>query len=138
MATPDRSYPTGVATLANPSYQAFRALHIGFVVAPLLAGLDKFTGLLAAWEQYLWRGIPDLLGVSAGTFMSAVGVIEIVAGVLVALKPRIGGYVVCAWLLGIIVNLVLVGGYLDIALRDLGLAIGAFALARLATSFDAG
>lgn len=117
----------------DPGYQAFLALQIGFVAAPILAGLDKFLGLMTDWTQYLWGPIGDLVG--AGTFMGIVGVVEIVAGVIVALKPKFGGYLVSAWLVGIIVNLVLLGDFWDVALRDLGLAIGAFALARLATRY---
>lgn len=119
----------------NPAYQAFRALQLGFVVAPILAGLDKFLGLMTDWSQYLWPGLSDMLGVAPATFMSGVGIVEIVAGILVAVKPRLGGYVVSAWLVGIILNLALLGDFWDVALRDLGLAIGAFALARLATRF---
>jgi hypothetical protein len=119
---------------SDPSYQAFRALQIGFVAAPILAGADKFFGLLTEWTQYLWPGFPGLLGVTPEQFMGIVGLVEIVAGVTVALRPRFGGYLVAAWLVGIIVNLLLLGDYLDIALRDLGLAIGAFALARLAAT----
>lgn len=118
----------------DPGYQAYRILHVGFVVAPILAGADKFVGLLASWEQYLWPGIPELTGLAPGTFMAIVGVVEIAAGLLVAVKPRIGGLVVAAWLAGIIVNLLLTGSYLDIALRDLGLALGALALSRLASA----
>lgn len=125
---------TPARDLSEPGYQAFRILHVGFVVAPILAGLDKFTNLLADWTQYLWSGVPEILGVSPGLFMGVVGVVEIVAGIVVAVKPRFGGYLVAAWLVGIILNLVLLGDYWDIALRDLGLAIGAFALARLATT----
>lgn len=127
----------GGADFGDPSYQAFRILHVGFVAAPILAGLDKFLGLMVDWTVYLWSGIPSLTGLSPAAFMGFVGVVEIVAGVLVALKPRLGGYVVAAWLTGIILNLLLVGDFFDIALRDLGLALGALALARLATSFDA-
>ncbi len=118
--------------LSQPAAQGFRALHLGFVVAPLIAGADKFFNLLTDWTQYLAPVFPNALGVSKQTFMYGVGGIEILAGVLVALKPRYAGYVVCGWLLGIILNLLLIGSYLDVALRDLGLAIGAFALARLA------
>jgi hypothetical protein len=125
------------ATMTNPAYQAFRALQLGFVAAPILAGADKFLNLLTDWQQYLWSGVTDILGISPALFMGVVGVVEIAAGVLVAVRPRLGGYVVAVWLVGIILNLLLVGGFLDIALRDLGLAIGAFALARLATGFDA-
>lgn len=120
----------------TPAHQAFRILHFAFTVAPVLAGLDKFLNLMVEWESYLWAGVPNALGIEASTFMYLVGAIEIAAGILVALKPRIGGYVVSAWLLGIIGNLILVGGYLDIALRDLGLALGALALARLAEAFE--
>lgn len=119
---------------SNPTYQAFRALQVGFIAAPIIAGLDKFLGLLTEWTQYLWPGFSDLLGLSPEAFMGVVGGVEILAGVVVALKPRFGGYLVGAWLVGIILNLLLLGDYFDIALRDLGLAIGAFALARLATA----
>ncbi len=117
----------------DPVYQAYRILHIGFTVAPILAGLDKFTNLLADWTQYLAPFIGNI--VPASTFMAIVGVVEILAGLLVFFKPRIGAYVVAAWLAGIIFNLLLVPGYLDVALRDLGLFLGALALARLSTAF---
>ena len=114
------------------SHQAFQILRLGFTVAPIIAGLDKFLQLLTNWDKYVAPAVPATLGIAPHTFMMIVGVIEIAAGLLVAVKPRFGGYVVSAWLVGIIVNLLLVGGYLDVALRDLGLAMGAFALARLA------
>jgi len=116
----------------NGSHQAFQILRLGFTVAPIIAGLDKFLQLLTNWDKYLAPAVPATLGIAPHTFMMIVGVIEIAAGLLVAVRPRFGGYLVSAWLVGIIVNLVLVGGYLDVALRDLGLAMGAFALARLA------
>jgi hypothetical protein len=116
----------------NGSHQAFQILRLGFTVAPIIAGLDKFLQLLTNWDKYLAPAVPATLGIAPHTFMMIVGVIEIAAGLLVAVKPRFGGYLVSAWLVGIIVNLLLVGGYLDVALRDLGLAMGAFALARLA------
>ena len=116
----------------NGSHQAFQILRLGFTVAPIIAGLDKFLQLLTNWDKYLAPAVPATLGIAPHTFMMVVGVIEIAAGLLVAVKPRFGGYLVSAWLVGIIVNLLLVGGYLDVALRDLGLAMGAFALARLA------
>ncbi len=118
--------------LTTGSHQAYRILHFGFTVAPIIAGLDKFTHILTDWTQYLAPFIPQTLGVSADTFMMIVGVIEIVAGLLVAVKPRFGGYLVAAWLFGIIVNLLILGSYFDVALRDLGLLLGALALARLA------
>ena len=119
---------------SSPSYQAYQALHVGFTIAPILAGADKFVGLLTNWDKYLAPAAANVITpvMPAHTFMLAVGVIEIVAGLLVAVMPRIGAYVVCAWLVGIIVNLLMLGSYYDIALRDLGLAIGAFALGRLA------
>jgi hypothetical protein len=123
-------------TMKNPAYQAFQVLHWGFVIAPVLAGVDKFLMKLTDWTQYLYPAFGNLVG-GAHRFMQIVGVIEIVAGLLVAFKPKIGGYVVAAWLLGIIVNLLLLQNYYDIALRDLGLCLGAIALARLATQFDA-
>ena len=121
----------------NPSFQAYQILHIAFVVAPLVAGIDKFFHFLVNWDQYLAPTVARMLPMSGHTFMLGVGVIEIVAGLLVAFMPAIGGLVVGAWLLGIVFNLLLIPGYYDIALRDFGLALGAFALARLATEFDA-
>lgn len=125
---------------AGPAWQAFRVLHLGFVVAPLLAGLDKFLHLLVDWNQYLAPAVANVI--SANVFMPIVGVVEVVAAIVVLVKPRFGGYLVAAWLVGIIVNLLIhpgsydaTGWGLDLALRDLGLALGALALARLATAF---
>jgi hypothetical protein len=120
----------------SPSYQAYQILHLAFIVAPLVAGVDKFFHFLVNWDQYLAPVVAQMLPVSGHTFMLGVGVVEIVAGLLVAFMPAVGGVVVGAWLCGIIVNLLLVPGYYDVALRDLGLALSAFALARLATEFD--
>jgi hypothetical protein len=122
-------------TTHKPAYQAYQILHWGFVIAPILAGLDKFFNKLTDWSMYLWAPLGKLVG-GAGTFMRIVGVIEIIAGCLVAFKPKIGAPIVAAWLAGIIVNLLLLGSYFDIALRDLGLCLGALALARLAMEFD--
>ena len=124
------------ASLHAPAFQAFSVLRVGFAVAPILFGLDKFTEWMVDWSTYLWSGVADALPGTADGLMLVVGAIEIVAGVLVAVRPRIGGYVVAAWLAGIIVNLLLVGDYYDIALRDFGLLLGALALARLATAYD--
>ena len=121
------------ATAQRPSYQAYRLLQFGFVAAPILAGLDKFFNILTDWEQYLAPFIGDLIG--ASTFMAVVGIIEIVAGIGVAIKPRLFAYVVAAWLVGIILNLLLIPGFYDVALRDLGLALGALALGRLSEEF---
>ena len=112
--------------------RALLLLRTVFTIAPIAFGLDKFAGLLTDWEQYLAPWVNDLVPGTAHQAMLAVGVIEIVAGVLVAIRPDIGGYVVAAWLAGIILNLVTMGEYLDVALRDFGLLIGALALARLA------
>jgi hypothetical protein len=126
--------PGGSAT-GRGGHQAFILLRTVFTVAPILFGLDKFFGLLTDWEQYLAPWINDLTPGTAHQAMLAVGVIEIVAGVLVAVRPQIGGYVVALWLAGIIVNLVSIGDYYDIALRDFGLFVAAVALARLATTY---
>jgi hypothetical protein len=120
---------------SEPAYQAYQILHVGFTVAPIIAGLDKFFNLLVNWEQYLPPLAKNALGGYAHEFMLAVGVIEIIAGVGVALKPRIFAYVVSAWLLLIVINLLLIPGYFDVALRDFGLALGALALARLSREF---
>ena len=118
----------------DPAYRAYRVLQAGFVAAPILAGLDKFFNVLVDWEQYLAPLFDNLIG--AATFMAIVGVVEIAAGIGVAVKPRIFAYVVAAWLGGIIVNLLLIPGYYDVALRDLGLALGALALGLLSQRFD--
>jgi hypothetical protein len=121
-------------TAASPERQAFLLLRTVFTVAPVLFGLDKFANVLTDWERYLAPWINDLVPGSAHTAMLAVGVVEVVAGVAVALQPRFGGYLVAAWLLGIIVDLLTLGDYYDVALRDFGLLVAALALARLAVS----
>jgi hypothetical protein len=121
-----------------PARQAFLLMWATFTIVPIVAGLDKFAGILSDnWEGYLAPWVNDLIPGSASTMMMWVGAIEILAGCLVAAMPRIGGYVVAAWLLAICVNLVTTDGtaYYDVALRDLGLMAGAIALARLATTF---
>src|SRR5262245_6502480 len=117
-------------------YQAFTLLRIGFAVAPILFGLDKFFDVLVSWQIYLAPWINDIVPGSAATAMHIVGVIEIVAGIAVALKPRYGAYLVAAWLAGIIINLLTLSGYYDIALRDFGLMLAALTLARLASKYD--
>jgi len=124
------------AAIDNPAYQAFLTLRVGFVVAPILFGLDKFTNLLTDWTTYLAPSVDRLVPGSASGAMLAVGVVEIVAGLVVAVRPRVGGYLVAAWLAGIIGNLLLLGDHYDLALRDLGLLLAALALARLATAFQ--
>jgi hypothetical protein len=125
----------GPAAIDNPAYQAFLTLRVGFVVAPILFGLDKFTNLLADWTTYLAPAVDRLVPGSASGAMLAVGVIEIVAGLVVAVRPKVGGYLVAAWLAGTIGNLLLLGDHYDVALRDFGLLLAALALARLATAF---
>jgi hypothetical protein len=120
----------------KPAHRAYQVLHFAFAVAPIVAGLDKFFNLLGNWEQYLAPVFPRTLGLSAPGFMKIVGVIEIIAGIGIVLKPRIFGYVVSAWLFGIILNLLILGNYFDVALRDLGLAMSAFALAKLAEAYE--
>ena len=123
--------------VSSPSYQAYQILHIAFTAAPIVAGVDKFYHFLTNWEMYVSPIVPRLLGVSAHSFMLGVGVIEIIAGFIVAVAPRIGGWIVGLWLCGIIVNLLMIPGYFDVALRDFGLALGAFALARLSVNYSA-
>lgn len=125
-----------VADAHSPAYQAYQILHWGFVAAPVIAGLDKFANLLTHWEQYLAPQVANVLPFSAHTFMMIVGVIEIAAGLLVAIKPRVGAYVVAIWLAGIIGNLLLAWNFFDVALRDFGLLLGALALGRLSMDFD--
>jgi hypothetical protein len=118
----------------EPARQAFLLLRTVFTVAPILFGLDKFFNLLTDWTIYLAPVATAVVPVSAQAFMYGVGAIEILAGLLVALRPRIGSLVVAAWLLGIIVNLLVLGSFYDVALRDFGLLVGALALNRLATA----
>lgn len=122
--------------VSSPSYQAYKILRLGFIVAPIVAGLDKFFHLLVNWDQYLPPFVNNLTGGHGHELMYAVGVIEIVAGLGVWFKPKIFAYVVSAWLLLIVVNLLMIPGYFDVALRDFGLALGALALARLSHEFD--
>jgi uncharacterized membrane protein YphA (DoxX/SURF4 family) len=124
------------ALRSDPAYQSFLLLRIGFTVLPILVGADKFANVLVNWEQYLASWVRDVSPFSATGTMHVVGVIEIVAGIAVAIKPRYGAYLVAAWLAGIIVNLVTYSGYYDVALRDFGLMLGALTLARLASRYD--
>jgi uncharacterized membrane protein YphA (DoxX/SURF4 family) len=138
--TIDQSHSApGAATdklAASPAHQAFQILRFGFTVAPILAGLDKFFHLLVNWDQYVPGLVARVSPIPSHTLMLLVGVIEIVAGIGVALKPRIFGYIVAGWLAVIIINLLLIPGYFDIALRDFGLLLGAVALARLSQQFS--
>jgi hypothetical protein len=120
----------------DPAAQAFMLLRIAFTVAPILFGLDKFADVMISdWPKYLAPEFNDLIPGSAQDAMYIVGGVEILAGLVVAIAPRFGGLLVAAWLGGIIVSLLLVGGYADIALRDFGLLLGALTLARLASAY---
>jgi uncharacterized membrane protein YphA (DoxX/SURF4 family) len=121
---------------ADPAHQAYMLLRLAFTVAPIAFGLDKFFNIMVDWTQYLAPWIDDILPGSAQDAMHLVGVIEIVAGLVVAIKPRYGAPLVVAWLAGIIVNLLTLSGYYDVALRDFGLMLGALTLARLAWVYD--
>jgi uncharacterized membrane protein YphA (DoxX/SURF4 family) len=124
------------AALRDARFQAFMLLRLAFTVAPIAFGLDKFFNVLVDWPIYLAPWINDIAPGSGQDFMYLVGAIEIVAGVLVALKPRYGAYIVAGWLAGIILNLLTLSGYYDVALRDFGLMLAALTLARLASVYD--
>ncbi len=128
--------PTSTVLRRDPAAQAFMLLRIAFTVAPILFGLDKFAEVLTDdWPRYLATEFNDLIPGNAADAMHIVGVVEIAAGLVVLLTPRFGGLLVAGWLAGIIVSLLLVGGYGDIALRDFGLLLGALTLARLASAY---
>ena len=115
----------------SPERQAFLLLRTVFTVAPILFGLDKFTNILTHWTMYLAPQATAIVPLQPQTFMYIVGVVEIIAGVAVAVRPKYGSVIVAAWLAGIIVNLLLLGSFYDVALRDFGLLVGALALNRL-------
>ncbi len=120
--------------LTDPKVQAFRILHIGFTVAPIVFGIDKFLNILTkSWEVYLAPIIPRFLNLPSDILMRGIGSIEIMAGIITFFKPQIGAYIVAIWLGAIIINLLLLGRFFDIALRDFGLLLGAIALARLSS-----
>jgi hypothetical protein len=119
---------------SDGAHQAYLLLRTVFTIAPIAFGLDKFFNLLTNWEAYLAPWINNIVPGDAHTAMVLVGIIEIVAGIVVALRPQFGGYLVAAWLAGIILNLLTLSGYYDVALRDFGLFVAALALARLAVS----
>src|SRR6476661_8939132 len=137
MATADVSTSSiaRTTTWSDPAYQAFLLLRTVFTVAPILFGLDKFANFLVSWPGYLAPWIDGIVPGTAQQAMYAVGVIEVVAGIMVAVAPRFGAWLVAAWLAGIIVNLLTFSGYFDIALRDFGLLVAAVALARLSTRY---
>ncbi|HLX63572.1 MAG TPA: hypothetical protein VKX17_20045 [Planctomycetota bacterium] len=120
-----------VSAPVRHAYQAYQLLHFGFAIAPIVAGLDKFFNKLTEWDMYLAPFFARMIGGHESVCMEIAGVVEIIAGVGVIFKPRIFAYVVAAWLACIIVNLLMVPGFYDIALRDFGLLLGALALGRL-------
>ena len=128
----ERSNSRSIA--GEPGHQAFLLFRTVFTVAPILFGVDKFTNFLVDWTVYLAPVATSVVPISAQTFMYGVGVVEIIAGILVAVRPRVGSLVVALWLLGIIINLLVLGSFFDVALRDFGLLVGALALNRLATA----
>ena len=130
--------PAPAGEEADPSRQAFLLLRTVFIAAPVLFGLDQFTNLLTDWPDYLAPWVNDLVPGTAQDAMYAVGVVEILAGIVVAVLPRYGGLLVAAWLAGIIINLFTIPDYYDVALRDFGLLVAALALSRLATAHRAG
>src|SRR5258708_37724534 len=138
MNTTSETRTTGTSMTAaktgDPAYQAYRILQAGFIAAPILAGLDKFFNILVNWEKYLAPFVGNLI--APGLFMAVVGVVEIAAGIGGAIKPRIYAYVVAAWLVGIILNLLILPGYFDVALRALVLPLGARALGRVSQQND--
>lgn len=137
----ERPAPVGVRPRLSevrgtePGYQAYSLLYLGYIALPVIAGLDKFAHFLVDWDKYLSPLALALIGGRITGFMNLVGLIEISAGVLVAVRPRLGSLVVGLWLMGIVVNLLLLPGYRDIALRDFGLALGAFSLWRLSRQY---
>jgi uncharacterized membrane protein YphA (DoxX/SURF4 family) len=136
-AAPLRPAPAATPMLRRePGYQAFMLLRLAFAVAPIAFGVDKFFNVMVDWTQYLAPWIDDIVPGNAQDAMHLVGAVEIVAGLVVALKPRYGAPLVAGWLLGIIINLLTLSGYYDVALRDFGLMLGALTLARLAWAYD--
>jgi len=121
-----------VANLKQSLSPTFYLLKLTYGIVPIVAGLDKFTNLLTHWENYIHPGTAGMLPFSPHAFMMIVGVIEIIAGIIVLAKPALGGYIVSAWLTLIAFTLLASGNYLDVAVRDLVMAIGAFSLARMA------
>jgi hypothetical protein len=126
----------GDMVAATPARQAYQILHFAFVAAPLIAGIDKFSHVLVNWDQYLAPWIANLSPVGGHTLMQIIGIVEIIAALIVAFRPRMGAWIVFAWMWGIIINLVSFPGFYDIALRDFGLSLGALALARLSADFE--
>jgi hypothetical protein len=128
MATVTSNYIDHASTNTNQVERVVSILHWTYGLVPIVAGADKFLHLLTDWNKYLAPVVTDIIPVSPNTFMSIVGVIEIIAGIIVLAKPKIGALIVCLWLISIAINLLLTGQYFDIAVRDTVMAIGAFCL----------
>jgi hypothetical protein len=126
------------ARRSEPAYHAYLLLRLGFVVLPILFGIDKYTNALVHWDKYLAPWLDRIMPGTAHEFMFFVGAVEIVAGLIVLAKPRYGSWLVAAWLAGIVVNLLTYSGYYDVAMRDFGLMLAALTLARLASVYDPG
>src|ERR1051326_8279317 len=124
------------AERSRPAWQAYQILHLAFTVAPIIAGVDKFFHVLTNWDMYLAPWIANLSPIGGHNLMLFVGIVEIIAGLIVAFRPKIGAWIVFAWLWAIIINLLSYPGFYDIALRDFGLSLGALALARLSKDYD--
>lgn len=137
VASPNGGKTVGArADLRDPRYQAFALMRLAFTVAPIAFGLDKVFNVMVDWPIYLAPWINDIAPGTGQEFMYFVGATEILAGVIVALKPRYGAYVVAGWLGGIVLNLLTYSDFYDIALRDFGLMLAALTLARLASVYD--
>jgi hypothetical protein len=134
-AATDASLSAAERLKVDPTFQAFWLLRIGFTVAPIAFGVDKFFHVLTNWDRYFAPRLDRVVPGTAHQAMYVVGIVEIIAGLVVLLMPRVGGYLVAAWLAGIVVNLLLIPGFYDVALRDFGLLLAALTLARLATAF---
>jgi hypothetical protein len=123
-------------TWSDPRYQAYALMRLAFTVAPIAFGIDKYFNVMVHWPKYLAPWINNIAPGSGQDFMYFVGAVEILAGLVVAIKPRYGAYLVAGWLAGIVINLLSYSGFYDIALRDFGLMLGALTLARLAAVYD--
>ena len=128
--------PEASATWRDPRYQAYALMRLAFTVAPIAFGVDKYFNVMVHWPKYLAPWINNIAPGSGQDFMYFVGAVEILAGLVVAIKPRYGSFLVAGWLAGIVINLLSYSGFYDIALRDFGLMLASLTLARLAAVYD--
>ena len=133
---PATAVPARDRAWGDSRFQAFTLMRLGYTVLPIAMGIDKFFNAMVSWPQYLAGWINDIAPGTAQQFMYFVGAVEILAGLIVLLKPRYGAYVVAAWLAGIVINLFSTGNWWDVGVRDFGLMLGALALGRLAAYYD--